>query len=348
MPLPLTIRADASPTIGSGHVMRMIALAQGWLAEDLGPVRLASFRLPEALRARVEAEGIRVVPVAAVAPGGDADLETTAALGAEGPLALDGYHYGLAYQRALRTQTTTLVVDDVGDRDGYDADLLLNANSYAPHGTLYADADVGTTLLGLEYALLRREFWKVPARPATSGPPRRVLIALGGGDHVNATSTILAGLARLPQRLDITVLAGAMNPHREAIDRHAAACGAEVFALRSDMPALMAAADVAITGAGSIVWETLRMGLPTLAVVIADNQLGIAEDMGGRGLLRTLEHRHQSTGADDTVTELLAETLADEAFLARVRQEGPALVDGEGPRRIARSLAAAHAARGGA
>src|SRR5947209_10124385 len=110
-PPRLLFRADADPRMGTGHLMRCLALAQAWL--DLGgeATLLTACALPE-LNARTIAEGVRVEPLA-VPAGSDADAERTrtitAELGAEW-IVLDGYHFSPEFQRRVRGESLRLAV----------------------------------------------------------------------------------------------------------------------------------------------------------------------------------------------------------------------------------------------
>jgi spore coat polysaccharide biosynthesis predicted glycosyltransferase SpsG len=63
----LLIRADASTEIGTGHLMRCLALAQAWHAEG-GRVTFLSRCDSPALRRRVREEGARFIPLPAAHP----------------------------------------------------------------------------------------------------------------------------------------------------------------------------------------------------------------------------------------------------------------------------------------
>lgn len=275
----LVIRADASVQMGTGHLMRMLALAQAY-ANRGGAVTFVVVEAPAPLLRRLESEGFRVRQIR-VPPGSRDDAAATAAVASEVQalwIAVDGYQFGGEYQAALKElRFRVLFVDDYGHASHYYADLVLNQNIHADEGWYSAREPHTRLLLGLEYVLLRKEFW--PWRRWTRPQParlRRVLVTLGGSDPANVTARVLELLDRVlgTEGLEVTVVIGAGNPHLEALDRFAARPGTRIRFRRNvlSMSELMAWADLAITSAGSTLWEILFMQLPAIALVIAANQ----------------------------------------------------------------------------
>ncbi|HSO33851.1 MAG TPA: UDP-2,4-diacetamido-2,4,6-trideoxy-beta-L-altropyranose hydrolase, partial [Labilithrix sp.] len=270
----LLVRADASATIGLGHVMRCLALAEAWL-EGGGAVTFAMSEVPDALVSRIERAGARVARVAA--PEDAARLARE--LGARFAV-VDGYHLGAAHQDALAgAGTRLLVVDDAGETATAAAALVLNQNAHASpslYGTLGSGPEL---LLGLGYVLLRREFRASGAAPPARITPelaRRVLVTFGGADTAQLTPRALEALAPL-DGLDVLVLAGAANPHASELRPPAGARATVRIEIdASDMAEKMRWADLALIAAGSTSWELAACGVPMIAVVAADNQRGVA------------------------------------------------------------------------
>ncbi len=126
----LLIRADASPDIGTGHVMRCMALAQAW--QDAGGRALfAATSITPAIKNRLSLEWCELVAVSATA-GSLQDAQETIGIakscGAEW-IVVDGYHFGQEYQRDLKSAgRKVLFLDDYGHAQTYSADFVLNQN----------------------------------------------------------------------------------------------------------------------------------------------------------------------------------------------------------------------------
>ncbi|WP_084696246.1 UDP-2,4-diacetamido-2,4,6-trideoxy-beta-L-altropyranose hydrolase [Salisaeta longa] len=343
---PLLIRADASPEMGTGHVMRCLALAQEWMAQG-GQVAFCGNVTP-ALQKRLQAEGIQGTSCA-VPPGSLRDAEHTARLAREANaswVVIDGYHFDGDYQAEIRDQGfRVLALDDYGHASHYAADLVLNQNIDAD-ASLYADrADHTTLLLGPQFALLRKEFWpwRGTHREPTL-PPRRILVTLGGGDPDNVTTDVIRALDAIEHSvpLEVTVVVGGSNPHRDAIAR-AIAHADQPMTLREDvsnMAALMAQHDMAVSAGGSTCWELAFMGLPSVIVILAENQRGIAEGLDEAGASVNLGW-HAEVTPHDLEAAFHALLLNDNKRL-QMAQSAQYLVDGKGVQRVIDTIRAAH------
>ena len=343
----LLIRADASVAMGTGHVMRMIALAQAWCKDDGKAVFLCAEITPS-LESTVGSEGFGLEKLEVV-PGGREDLEATcSAVSRHGgktssvAVALDGYQFGSDFQQGVKaTGCRLLLVDDYGHADFYHSDLVLNQNLCA-RASLYARrGDATKLLLGPHYALLRREFSLV-RRSAKDIPEKatRLLVTLGGADADNVTKRVIDALAG--SGFEMKVAVGGSNPHLASLLEAAkeASRGTTrvdlVFDSR-EMPQLMAWADFAVAAAGSTCWELAFSGVPFLFFVLADNQAANAREMERRGFGLCLGGYAQfnTQRFRDSVSRIAADRRLRADFASRGRE----LVDDRGAQRVASLLA---------
>jgi UDP-2,4-diacetamido-2,4,6-trideoxy-beta-L-altropyranose hydrolase len=338
----ILFRTDASTAIGSGHVARCASLARA-LAAAGHEVHFACRALAGDLNGWLDAEGFRVHKIlrtaeAAISESMDADATMNSVPAQRYDwLIVDHYELGTAWEGAMAALADRVfVIDDLGRR--HDCDLLLDQNYDNPTHARYADIEPSgcELLLGPQFALLGPQF--AALRPVSLRRRRetisRVLVCMGGSDPSNETGKILAALSQLP-RLYIDVAIGAGNPHRGAVE---AACAglrcATLHVQTSSMAELMAAADMAICGAGNITWERCALGLPGLATIMADNQASAAaavDAAGGHQLLGW----HHSLAAEDYARALHA---LDSTRLRRMSADAAAICDGGGVARVAERL----------
>lgn len=339
----LLIRADGGVQIGTGHIMRMLALAQAWQAAGGTVTLVANDSLPAALIERLQNEGVKV-HLLDIAPGSIDDAAKVAALAHEltaQAVVVDGYHFKAAYQKLLKEAGLRLLfVDDNGHAEYYYADFVLNQNIHAD-AAFYANREPYTQLLlGTKYTLLRREFW--PWRgwqreiPAVA---RKLLVTMGGADPDNITGKALAALDSVEiDGLEVTVIVGSSNPHAAELEAIAAQSRHIVHVERNvnDMPSLLAWADMAVSAGGSTTWELAFMGVPTALIVLADNQVTIAKGMSEQGAALSLGWHENLT--KHTITSVLCHLAYEVEQRRELSKRSGQLVDGEGSKRVVRSL----------
>ncbi|MGB7641549.1 MAG: UDP-2,4-diacetamido-2,4,6-trideoxy-beta-L-altropyranose hydrolase [Terriglobales bacterium] len=344
----LVVRADAGLKIGTGHVMRCLALAQSWRAGG-GKVIFALAQSTPALDDLLRSEKIDVVAIEG-APGSSEDARNAIRI-AQGCNAdwfmVDGYHFDAAYQKDLQSFRPLLTIDDNGLLDHYAADLVLNQNAHAC-APMYAHHSPNTKLLlGPRYALLRDEFagyrdWvrEIPDRGL------HLLLTMGGSDASNFAPRILPLLwERGADELQIRVVVGGSAENAEAVDEIAAksfpervfpGClsPAQIEVLRDarNMAPLMAWADLAISGAGTTCWEMCAMGLPAILVVVAENQRSIAEQLAAIGAVENAGPADQIDCA--ALADLCGKLLASKDRRASLSQKAKQVVDGRGRDRV--------------
>jgi len=330
----LLIRADAGPQIGTGHVMRCLALAQAW-QDTGGRTTFAMAMDAPAIEARLKAEGMHVVRLE-VDAGGTDDVAHTVDLARKleaQVVVVDGYHFGADYQRTIKDAALPLLfIDDNGHASHYYADLVLNQNLHAD-SSLYTNREPYTQLLlGTRYVLLHRQFlkwrgWKreIPDRA------RKVLITLGGGDPDNVTGKVLKALASLDAEIKVAV--GGSNSHVEhlKVDIRQLKNNAELIVDATNMPDLMSWADVAVAAGGTTSWELAFMGLPSLVLVLADNQQAVADALDSAGAASKTTLRRVAAELD-----ALAGNVGKRRAMS---QRGRRLVDGSGARRVVMKMA---------
>ncbi|MEL7227208.1 MAG: UDP-2,4-diacetamido-2,4,6-trideoxy-beta-L-altropyranose hydrolase, partial [Cyanobacteria bacterium J06576_12] len=347
--MKIIIRADASPQIGTGHVMRCLALAQAWLEEGNEKVTLLTAALSPALDARLQVEGVQVIylpdlPTKPIFPGSQCDAEKTVAQAQEAQaswVVVDGYQFGSDYQQTIKAAgLKLLLIDDYGHAKHYCADLVLNQNVYA-RASLYESRTADTQLLlKTRYALLRKEFWPWQLwRRNVPSTAQKVLVTLGGSDPDNVTLKAIQALQQIETTgLEVTVVVGGSNPHYAQLQSQvqtslrSSECAITLQRNVTNMPALMAWADVAICAGGGTAWELAFMGLPSLMVILAENQRLVAETMDALGVSINLGWHCFIRPEQLTVqiSQLLTQSQKRQRMVANAQN----LVDGKGARRL--------------
>ena len=263
------LRADASGLIGVGHVMRSLALGEA-LLDAAFDVVLASVDLPAEMREEARKCGITVVDLQCV-PFGAADATATLSLNGA-VLVIDGYKFEREFFEELeKSATNFVVIDDNVETKALAPSVVINQN---PHATAEMYAHLSGTpqlLLGLQYALLRREVreaTKLSVVPVAG----KVFVAMGGSDFLNLTGPIVLALKDLD--IELCVAVGPTNSQRKQIEDVVQSLPRARVILQADYITELATSSLAILAAGSSLWEAAALGVPSIGLIVADNQIG--------------------------------------------------------------------------
>lgn len=363
------IRVDAATHIGSGHLMRCLTLAHQ--LRTLGArVRFLCRAHPGHLNHRIRAEGFdltelplpsaspveRSQPLPSPSPTDDLSLYGATWLGATWQedaaqcalnlepdpvdwLIIDHYGLDARFETAVQSGYRRLmVIDDLANRP-HVCDVLLDQTLGREQGDYLPFIPIDCPcLLGLRYALLRPEFARYRGeslqRRATA-TLETLLIALGGTDPDNHTGALLEALAHLPQmqHLKLSVIMGESAPHRAAVAQRLASLPMTTafFSGVNNMAEHLVHTDLAIGAAGSSAWERCCLGVPTLQLVLAENQALAAQQLTRHGAVLPLAPPYGAT-LKRLCTELTPPTLQ------RLSAQAAQLVDGLGAARVATLL----------
>jgi UDP-2,4-diacetamido-2,4,6-trideoxy-beta-L-altropyranose hydrolase len=347
-PGTLLIRADANVAIGTGHVMRCLALAQAW-QDSGGRCIFAMAEITSALEQRLRDEGMEVQHVATDL-GSDGDATETASIarraGADW-ITVDGYHFGSKYQSILKnSDCRVLFLDDNGHAEHYSADLVLNQNPHAQEGLYASREDYTQLLLGPRFVMLRREFkpWRKWERTIPEFG-RRILITMGGSDPDNLTLPAVGAFKNeITRDLEATVVVGGSNPHSSLLESEIAEGTGSIRLEQNvtDMPGLMASADIALSAAGGTLWELLFMGCSVLSYARDSAQGKIISLFDAEGVVQDLGNSR--TIDPCSLAEATMELARSQERRERMSALGRERVDGRGAGRICECLMT-HAAR---
>lgn len=324
-PGTLVIRADASVAMGTGHVMRCLALAQAW-QESGGAVLFAMVAPLPGIERVLRSQAMGIYAMHATPGAADDARELASLCGRENAqwVVVDGYHFEADYQQRMKNAGfKTLLIDDLGQAGPYVADLVLNQNVYASEAS-YANRDKDTRLLlGSSYALLRREFrsW-VGDRRTTIPVARNLLVTIGGSDPHNVTGTVLGALGSLKiPDIEIRIVLGGSNPHLETLSATVSRlANAHLQTNVTNMPELIAWADLAITAGGGTCYELALMRTPMVLITIAENHARTCQELEQLGAALHMGWFHELSAArlSESITDLILNaerrrTMADNA-----------------------------------
>lgn len=320
---------DAGPSVGGGHAMRSLTLARALEAQGAACVFVGPPAVSELLDAfapetpRIPAE----------------DLAAAAVREAFDAIVFD--HYGLSEpdHRAMAQGRPVLVIDDLANRP-LGADIVLDSGPERRAGDyLGLTSETTRLLLGPAYAPVRPEFaaLREPALAWRGEPVQRVLVSMGLTDVGGVTARIVERLRHRVQDIGIDVVLGGQSPSLPGLAK--VARRDPRLMLHVDTPhmaRLTAEADIGVGAAGSATWERCVLGLPSLMVVLADNQRAAARAMAEREAALVVDIA--AADFDAAFDRALMRLLRDAELRRKLAAASSEVCDGLGAGRTAEAL----------
>ncbi len=309
------IRCDASIRIGVGHVLRCLTLANQISSQGYAEIHFICREEQGHLAEFISEQGYQVVllrkekdDLCSFSWQEDAKqvLKNLPVARADW-LIVDHYKIDEHWELMLRPVVNhIMVIDDLADRR-HDCDVLLDQNYRLNYSYRY-DGLVPTNcvkLLGPRHLLLRQEF--INARKNLKrdfSAVRRILVNFGGTDEPNLSMLAVNAILSLQlENIFVDVVVGCTNPHQDKLRLKIRELPSFAMHVQTNrMAELISAADLAIGASGSSTWERCSLGLPSLAIILADNQRDTAKELDEVGIIIDL-----GEAKDMSVSALAAE-----------------------------------------
>lgn len=312
----VVFRTDASFEIGAGHVMRCLTLADALSANGAEceficrqhPGHLTEFihdkgyNVHRLAMGNAEVDHLQHSPWLGATQAQDAQACLPILIGLKPDwVVVDHYALDKRWESAVQGHCKQLmVIDDLADRQ-HSCQILVDQTLGRTQSDYSKLLTVKTQLLcGSDYALLRPEFLTLrPYSLARRENPQlqKLLISVGGMDMDNLTTKLLKILRQssLPLDCEIHVIVGITAPHLSEIKAEAKCMPWMTLVLAGvpNMAERMVDCDLAIGAAGSTSWERCCLGLPTIMISLAHNQMLIAKnlaDAGAAAVIKSLEN----------------------------------------------------------
>lgn len=334
------IRADANNSIGLGHMMRCLSVASQLIRLGQEVCFVLADASAVALLEEKEQKYIVLDTDYCDMEGELAALCSLLQAWRPDVLLVDSYFVTQEYLRKLRTYAKVVYMDD---KAGflYPVDGLINYNIYAKRD-LYEGMEETETrfLLGMDYVPLREEFQKVSYE--VKEQVRKVLITTGGSDKYNLAGQILERVLKEPTIADLQyyVVSGMFNTNfhmLESMERKHS--NIHIYKNVQNMSELMQECDMAVSAAGSTLYELCTVGVPILCFSFVDNQEPMVEGFLKEGIVfyggHYLEKREELLS---DIVACLKKLANDVCERKRISNLGKLKVDGLGAERIAREL----------
>lgn len=340
----ILFRADGNEVIGSGHIMRCLTIAETVREKEECCFVLAD----DCFSALVEKRGFPSFCLNRDFANMSAELEVLIPYIKEkrpSAVIVDSYYATKKYLREIRKYLPVLYIDDLGGT-AYPVDALVNYNIYGPemdYAGLYRKEgrEIPKLLLGVSYVPLRREFQNIKKRLQPK-KVKNIFISTGGADseHVALKLAQYLCLNHNYQKYKYHFLLGALNQDvPKLVD--IAEKYPDFIELHHDVKQvgkLIQMCDIAVSAAGSTLYELCACGIPTIIYVLADNQIQGAHAFEKRNLMVYAGDVRNNDGIFENILNDIIQLCGDYYERQKMSKKMRSLVDGNGTKRIVRGI----------
>lgn len=315
----IIIRADGGINIGMGHIMRTLVLAN-YLSEFAEVIYVC--RAEDEFhtgREYIRQEGFKVIEISR----GSMIYDILYIKG--DCLITDSYDVDESYfDKTKKVFGVTGYIDDL-NKHRFNVDFIINQNIYAEDLCYKANTDT-KLFLGSRYALLREEFINLPSKDIRK-KIQDIMITLGGSDNNNLTKLIIEKIRVAYPDVNLHVVIGPSFIYEQTL-RAMESHNIRLYK-NPRMSKIMEKSDLAISACGSTLYELATSGIPTIGVIVADNQKKAAKKMEDSGII--VYARNMENIADNIVKLNHQKRM----YMAKIGQK---LVDGLGGVRLAKEI----------
>lgn len=335
-------RADGNKVIGWGHVMRSLAIASAAYNDGVECFFICA---DSKMKALIESKGFQVFVLNTeytIMIDEKNDLVKLLKTYKPDYLFVDSYYVSDEYFSIINGFTSVVYIDDVYAFP-YNVNYLINYNidaSEQMYYELYQNKEMPYLMIGPKYTPLRSEFKFRSSK--TRERVSDVFVSTGGSDKLRLVLNIINELLSTKElTYDIKyhfILGGGEYEKKEIYDLAQNNDWLILYENVNNIADIMCSCDIAISAAGNTLYELCACGIPTITYVLADNQIGSAEEFERRGIMlnagdiRRLEYRC------DEIIKYLKILIGDKKKRHVLSKKMNDIVDGNGAINIIKGL----------
>lgn len=228
---------------------------------------------------------------------------------------------------------SSVIIDDLGNLD-VDFDLVINPNVYTLPNNYKS-----TSLIGPSYALLRPEITQANSNYKVRSKIKQITVCMGGGDPNNINIKIFNILESSKIINDDVIINFVLGPFATQTlskaltkKKNHSRLNIRIFNNPREFTQILLETDVAVVSGGVIATECACIGVPALAVSLADNQESALKAWSERKALFMSEPLPGILDRD------LGSLISDKSLRVELSYNGQSLVDGLGVGRVSEAI----------
>ena len=329
----ILIRADANEKIGTGHVMRCLSIAHEFAELGHEVLFITSDHRGDGL---VNSAGFKNICMDSEWTEMEQEpIKDIISFYHPSLLLVDSYFVTEKYLSAVSALTRTAYIDDM-NVSRWNVDYLIDYNIFGPTLDYSSYKNTRTKLLlGPVYAPLRPEFRNMPVHIIK--PVSDIFISAGGSDPEGITETLMSGICSQWSEVHFHFVIGALNPRLSKI-KSLVKDNIILHINEKNMSGLMQSCDVAISAAGSTLYELCACGIPTITYTLADNQIFVAEEFQRQKIMISAGDCRRDDRFVCHIKECLQNLISNVDLRGELSEKMQRVVDGNGAKKIAMAL----------
>lgn len=356
----ILFRADGNGTIGTGHIMRCLSIADGLKRIGEESVFVCA---DDNMKNLIESRGYGCEVLGTRFDDMESEIESL--LNSEtyrksDAIVVDSYYASEKYFECIRKEKKIVYVDDLIE-NAYPVDALINYNIYASEDkyiSLYSgknkekntqkNPEKPVFILGTKYAPLREEYTKTKEKN-TPEKTENILIMTGGADPTHIAPKLAERIVEeaktdTDESPVFHFVAGAMSGDYDRLKEIENRSNKKIVIHRNvkDMKSLMDSVDMAVSAAGSTLYELCACAVPTITYVLADNQMQAEKTFLEKGAMLSAGDARDGDVFFDRLYTTISELIKNSSERKRLSQKASEIVDGRGADRIAEILKELH------
>lgn len=326
----ILIRTDGSHVMGTGHVMRTLAIAEELIAHG-HQVTYCCSTLLEQLKTKISKADCNLQMIGSQISS-QSDLNETIDTCRKKNIdcvILDGYGFDEIYLSKLRAIVKLVFIDDELKLKTIDADVIINTSPFATDLDYLKISHSSQLLLGPKYAFIRNEFKHSAISVSKGGIRDHILVTFGGTDPLELTVTVMG---RLIELFDETIIFDVVINDGK---KHSFPANVNIHQNCNYMATLMKKAGLSLSAGGSTLGELALMQVPTVLVVVADNQEKYAKWAEKNGCNLVIDARQiDNEEAVNIIAVELEKLFNDSDKKQKLINNNTKIVDAFGPERL--------------